>query len=51
VTEPVLKFLSVRIDEEQKRLAKIKAIREARKKTPPAPASTPEGGEPAPAAV
>jgi small subunit ribosomal protein S6 len=45
VTEPVLKFLSVRIDEEQKRLAKIKAIREARKKTPPAPAATPEGGE------
>jgi small subunit ribosomal protein S6 len=32
VTEPVIKFLTVRIDEEQKRLAKIKAIREARKK-------------------
>ena len=26
VTEPVIKFLTVRIDEEQKRLAKIKAI-------------------------
>jgi small subunit ribosomal protein S6 len=51
VTEPVLKFISVRIDEEQKRLAKIKAIRDARKKvsaTPPA-AAAPEGGEPTPA--
>ena len=50
VTEPVIKFLSVRIDEEQKRLAKIKAIRDARKKVvaaPPAPAA--EGGETAPA--
>ena len=27
VTEPVLKFLTVRIDQEQKRLAKVKAIR------------------------
>jgi len=52
VTEPVLKFISVRIDEEQKRLAKIKAIRDARKKTSAAPApAAPEGGEPAPAAV
>ena len=32
VTEPVIKFMTVRIDEEQKRLAKIKAIRDARKK-------------------
>jgi small subunit ribosomal protein S6 len=41
VTEPVIKFLTVRIDEEQKRLAKIKALRDARKKVsaqPPAPA-------------
>jgi small subunit ribosomal protein S6 len=45
VTEPVIKFLTVRIDEEQKRLDKIKKIRDARKKTPPAPAATPEGGE------
>ena len=39
VTEPVIKFLTVRIDEEQKRLAKIKALRDARKKVsaqPPA---------------
>ena len=45
VTEPVIKFLTVRIDEEQKRLDKIKAIRDARKKAAPAPAGTPEGGE------
>ena|SRR5581483_958693 len=38
VTEPVIKFLTVRIDEEQKRLDKIKAIREARRKPAPAPA-------------
>ncbi len=45
VTEPVLKFLTVRIDEEQKRLDKIKKIRDARKKAPPAPAAAAEGGE------
>jgi small subunit ribosomal protein S6 len=33
VSEPVIKFLTVRIDEEQKRLDKIKAIRDARRKT------------------
>lgn len=50
VTEPVIKFLSVRIDQEQKRLAKIKAIRDARvKKAPAAPAPAAEGGETAPA--
>jgi small subunit ribosomal protein S6 len=51
VTEPVLKFISVRIDEEQKRLAKIKAMRDARKKVSAAPAAAaaPEGGEPTPA--
>ena len=41
VNEPVIKFLSVRIDEEQKRLDKIKAIKDARRKvsaTPPPPA-------------
>jgi small subunit ribosomal protein S6 len=44
VTEPVIKFLTVRIDEEQKRLAKIKALRDARKKVsaqPAAPAAEP----------
>jgi small subunit ribosomal protein S6 len=38
VTEPVIKFQTVRIDEEQKRLDKIKAIRDARRKAAPAPA-------------
>jgi small subunit ribosomal protein S6 len=54
VTEPVIKFLTVRIDEEQKRLDKIKAIRDSRRKvsaTPaPAPAATEAAGE-APAAT
>jgi small subunit ribosomal protein S6 len=45
VTEPVIKFLSVRIDEEQKRLDKIKAIKESRRKAPPAPAPTETTGE------
>jgi small subunit ribosomal protein S6 len=39
VTEPVIKFLTVRIDEEQKRLDKIKQLREARKKVSSAPAA------------
>ena len=43
VTEPVIKFLTVRIDEEQKRLDKIKKIRESRKKVSAAP--TEAGGE------
>ena len=47
VTEPVIKFLTVRIDEEQKRLDKIKKIRESRKKASAAPAAPAEGGEPA----
>ncbi len=41
VTEPVIKFLSVRIDEEQKRLDKIKAIKDARRKTSATPAPVP----------
>ncbi|HWA94795.1 MAG TPA: 30S ribosomal protein S6 [Terracidiphilus sp.] len=32
VTEPVIKFITVRIDEEEKRLAKLKAIRASRRK-------------------
>src|SRR5579871_2947437 len=48
VTEPVIKFLTVRIDEEQKRLNKIKAIRDARRKAAPAP-TTPETAGEAPA--
>lgn len=48
VNEPVIKFLSVRIDEEQKRLDKIKAIRDSKRKAAPAPA-TPEPAAEAPA--
>ena len=45
VTEPIIKFLTVRIDEEQKRLDKIKKIREARRKPAPAPTPAETGGE------
>jgi small subunit ribosomal protein S6 len=45
VTEQVIKFLTVRVDEEQKRLDKIKKIRESRRKAStaaaPAPAEAP----------
>src|SRR5213076_2084303 len=44
VSEPVIKFLTVRTDEEQKRLEKIKKIRDARRKAAPAPAAE-SGGE------
>jgi small subunit ribosomal protein S6 len=50
VTEPVIKFLTVRVDEEQKRLAKIKAIRDAKKKVSVQPAASAEGGSAVPAA-
>jgi len=50
VTEPVIKFLTVRVDEEQKRLAKIKAIRDAKKKVSAQPAASAEGASAAPAA-
>ena len=32
VSEPVIKFITVRMDEEEKRLAKVKALRAARRK-------------------
>ena len=53
VSEPVIKFLTVRVDEEQKRLAKVKAIRATRVKRAPAPIAAPESASPesAPAAV
>ena len=64
VTEPVIKFITVRIDEEEKRLAKVKALRGVRRKVEhAAPASAPaavaapvaaapvEAAEAAPAAV
>ena len=44
VSEPVIKYLTVRMDEEEKRLAKVKAIRASRRKLsaePPAPAPPP----------
>ena len=36
VTEPGIKFITVRIDEEEKRLAKVKALRGVRRKVEPA---------------
>jgi len=42
VTEPVIKFLTVRVDEEHKRLAKIKALRDAKKKVSAQPAASAE---------
>ena len=36
VTEPVIKYLTVRIDEEQKRLAKVKKLREMKRRPEPA---------------
>ncbi len=35
VTEPVIKFITVRIDEEEKRLAKVKALRGVRRSASP----------------
>ena len=51
VTEPVIKFITVRIDKEEKRLAKVKAARGTRRKVSsepaPAPAETKASAEPA----
>ncbi|MGA9020710.1 MAG: 30S ribosomal protein S6 [Terracidiphilus sp.] len=60
VTEQVIKFITVRMDEEEKRLAKVKANRGVRRQTnsvaaaaPPEPAApaAPEAAEPAPASA
>jgi small subunit ribosomal protein S6 len=57
VTEQVIKFITVRTDEEEKRLAKVKANRGVRRKVntePAAPVASPaaaEPAEPAPASV
>jgi small subunit ribosomal protein S6 len=51
VTEQVIKFLSVRTDEELKRLDKIKKLRDAKKKTSAAPAVVAAAPAPAPAPV
>jgi small subunit ribosomal protein S6 len=52
VTEPVIKFITVRVDEEQKRMAKIKAIRDTkvRGKGTRAQEAAAAAGEPAAAA-
>jgi small subunit ribosomal protein S6 len=39
VSEPVIKFITVRIDEEEKRLAKVKALRGVRRKLSAEPAT------------
>jgi len=52
VAEPVIKFITVRVDEEQKRLDKLKKLREAHIKGRPAAAAAEApaaGGESAPA--
>jgi small subunit ribosomal protein S6 len=48
VSEPVIKFITVRMDEEEKRLAKIKALRASRRKlsAEPATAAPAEAAEP-----
>jgi small subunit ribosomal protein S6 len=50
VTEPVIKFITVRMDEEQKRLDKIRAIRATRKKVSAQPAAPAPATETAPSA-
>jgi small subunit ribosomal protein S6 len=50
VTEPVIKFITVRIDEEEKRLAKVKALRGTRRKVSAEPTVAPvAAAAPAPA--
>lgn len=49
VTEQVIKFISVRIDEEEKRLAKVKALRGVRRSA--TPAAPPAAAEAAPEAA
>jgi small subunit ribosomal protein S6 len=49
VSEPVIKFITVRMDEEQKRLDKIKAIRATRKKLSAQPVPAPVEAAEAPA--
>ena len=55
VTEPVIKFLTVRVDEEQKRLDKVKKHRASHQKRSAQPAQAAQPAEPAageaPAAV
>jgi small subunit ribosomal protein S6 len=48
VAEPVIKYITVRIDEEQKRLAKVKKIRDSKIRQRPQTAEAAAGSEPAP---
>ncbi len=41
VSEPVIKFITVRMDEEEKRRAKVRALRASRKKLSAQPAAVP----------
>ena len=47
VSEPVIKFITVRTDEEQQRLDKVRKLRESRAKRPPAEAAPAEAESPA----
>ena len=51
VTEQVIKFITVRVDEEQKRLEKIKKLRAAKQKRSAQPAPAPAEESAAPAAT
>ena len=55
VSEPVIKFITVRMDEEEKRLTKPKSLRASRRKLSAEPAAAPaapaEAAEPVPASV
>jgi small subunit ribosomal protein S6 len=47
VSEPVIKFITVRMDEEEKRLAKVKALRDSKVKRSSLPAAQPVQAAPA----
>jgi small subunit ribosomal protein S6 len=47
VSEPVIKFITVRMDEEEKRLAKVKALRDSKVKRSSLPAAQPAQTAPA----
>jgi small subunit ribosomal protein S6 len=51
VSEPVIKFITVRMDEEEKRLAKVKALRGVRRRLSPDPAMAPAPAAAAPVAA
>ena len=51
VSEPVIKFITVRTDEEDKRLAKVKALRATRRKLSAEPQAHHAPAPPPPAAV